>query len=70
MTLQCDAELLISQGWHNGWQNFHSCRICHRGGFDIFGWRSPKYYYYHDHCLIKSKRYANMVKQARKAVQA
>lgn len=68
--LKCNGELLISQGWRYGWQNFDSCRICNRGGFDIFGWRSPAYAFYHDHCLLKSSRYARILKKANKTKEA
>lgn len=46
--MKCDREILESEGWHPGYQNFMSCPICHHGGHDFFGWRSPGYKFYHD----------------------
>lgn len=63
---KCDLDLLYGLGWIQGYQHFGTCRICHESGMDFFGWRSPAYSFYHDGCLFDSKKYASMVKRAKK----
>ena len=65
--LVCNRQLLQSLGWHSGDGFFLKCRICHRRSHWQEGWYSPNYAFYHDSCLYRSNRYAQIVKRANKA---
>lgn len=46
---------LFEQGWGYGLQRFNICRVCKSYG-DSWGLRSPRFAFYHKHCLEKSSR--------------
>jgi len=58
-----NRKLLMSLGWWEGEGHYDICRGCHRRVGFQYVWRSPKYTAYHEQCLEKSSRYANIVKK-------
>ena len=57
------SKLLIKLGWEWSEGHFDKCRICRQRISFQYGWRSPKYAIYHDHCLANSKRYYSILKR-------
>jgi len=61
-------QLLISLGWHWSEGHFDKCQVCRQRFFYQYGWRSPKFAFYHDRCLANSKRYYKIVKKYQRSI--
>jgi hypothetical protein len=54
-TLTDEEEMALREaGWKKDFGMGRNCRICHSAALRAWGWSSPKYSFYHEHCVGES----------------